>query len=82
MFKLVVILECDMCGDAFNRMAISTDRNPDAWKYLSATLEARAESACWSCYSAHHCDSCLHAMSCSAGQTADDSVSVGLDDSF
>jgi hypothetical protein len=72
MFKLVVILECDMCGDSFDRMAISTDRNPEAWKYLSASIEARAESACWSCDSAHRCDSCLNSISFSAAQSIDD----------
>lgn len=82
MFKLVVILECDMCGESFNRMAISADRNPVAWDYLLAGLEARAETACWTCHIEHYCNSCLESLSVSSIQSVDDSLSAMADDDF
>jgi hypothetical protein len=82
MFKLVVILECDICGDTFHRMATSTDRNPEAWDDLSLLLVAKAENACWSNYSAHHCPICIETLSSSATQSADKSLSQAVTDEF
>lgn len=82
MFKLVVILECDMCGDTFHRMATSTDRNPEAWDDLSLLLVAKAENACWNCYSAHHCPSCIETLSPSSEHSAGYSPSQLVDEEF
>ena len=62
MFKLIVLVECDICGELFDRIATSADRDPAAWENLPAILEARAESSSWHVYSAHYCYDCVSAM--------------------
>jgi hypothetical protein len=57
-FKLVMIIECDTCGVAFDRAGVSTDRDPEAWHYLASSLEFRAETANWNCQCGYGCPSC------------------------
>lgn len=58
MLKLTVMIECDLCHDTFDRIAVSTDRDPPAWEMLPPLVEAKAEASGWSIYNAHHCADC------------------------
>ena len=64
MLKIIVIIDCDICGDSFERIAISTDRNPQTWGHLPLSLAAEAETCGWDCYSAHHCYDCIPELDC------------------
>jgi len=50
MFKLMVMIDCDICGDSFRRVGVSTDRGPHAWQYLTGILEGDAQSHGWDLY--------------------------------
>jgi len=45
---------CDKCGESFEPVAISCDRDPGAWDYLTAGIEARAEDSGWNLSGATH----------------------------
>jgi len=65
MLKLFVIVECDTCGEAFEPVAVSCDRNPSAWRYLAAELATRAEGSGWNLYrGAYLCTDCSEDMPC------------------
>jgi hypothetical protein len=60
MLKVILMIDCNICGQPFDRIATSTDRDPMTWKSLSLDLEAMAEQRGWSFHrSAHHCDYCV-----------------------
>jgi hypothetical protein len=59
MLKIIVIIDCDICGESFERIAVTTDRNPQTWGCLPLSLEADAEHCGWDCYSAHRCYDCF-----------------------
>lgn len=59
MFKLIVMIECDTCGDPFRRVALSTDRGPNAWQYLTGVLEGDAQSHGWDLYHEARCYDCI-----------------------
>jgi hypothetical protein len=60
MLKVMVMIDCNICGQPFDHVATSSDRDPQAWKSLSCDLEYKAERSGWSFHrSAHHCDYCV-----------------------
>ena len=60
MLKLIVMIDCNMCGQPFDRISASIDRDPMAWKCLSMDLEYDAERRGWGLsYGAHYCDWCV-----------------------
>jgi hypothetical protein len=59
MLKIIVIVKCDICGELFERIAISTDRNPLMWEYLPLLLSADAEYRGWDCHSEDYCYGCI-----------------------
>ncbi len=59
MFKLFVMIDCDICGDSFRTAVLSTDRGPYAWRHLDAILKDNAQSDGWETYSEHRCDDCV-----------------------
>jgi len=60
MLKVIVMLDCNMCGQPFERVATSTDRDPLAWKSLACDVEYSAELRGWSFQrAAHHCSYCV-----------------------
>jgi hypothetical protein len=60
MLKVILMLDCNMCGQPFDRVATSTDRDPLAWKPLACDLEYSAELRGWSFHrGAHYCDYCV-----------------------
>lgn len=63
MFKLFVLIDCDLCGESFRRIALSTDRGPHAWQYLTAVLEMNAQSDGWDLYCEHRCYDCIEILS-------------------
>ena len=64
MLKLIVIVECDTCGESFEHVATSCDRDPRAWRYLASELESRAEARAWSLRGGTYlCADCIHQMS-------------------
>lgn len=61
MLKVIAIIDCDLCGLPFDKIAISTDRDPMAWRALVDNVEYHAGHRGWSSNrSAHHCDWCAH----------------------
>jgi len=64
MLKIIVIIDCDICGESFERIAISTDRNPQAWEHLPLLLAAEAEMRGWDCHSADYCYDCIPEFDC------------------
>ena len=60
MLNVILILDCNICGQPFERIATSSDRDPFAWKSLSMDLECAAMDCGWSFYySAHYCGYCM-----------------------
>lgn len=60
MLKVIVMIDCNICGQPFDRVCTSTDRHPEAWKSMSQDLEYDAERSGWSfTRAAHHCDYCV-----------------------
>jgi hypothetical protein len=60
MLKVMVMIDCNICGQPFDRVASSCDREPEVWKALAYNLEYEAGRAGWSFHrSAHHCDYCI-----------------------
>jgi len=60
MLKVIVMIDCNICGQPFDRVAASSDSQPDAWKSLACELEYEAGRAGWSFHrSAHHCHYCI-----------------------
>jgi hypothetical protein len=61
MLKVVVMIDCNICGQLFDRVCVSSDRDPMAWKAMSMDLEYRAKECGWNFNrSAHHCDWCAN----------------------
>jgi len=70
MLKVILMIDCNICGQPFGRIASSTDRDPQAWKCLALDVEYAAERSGWSMLrSAHHCGYCVTDAMLS-GQTA------------
>lgn len=63
MFKLFVLINCDICGEPFEHVALSTDRHPSGWEYVVANLEFSAERRGWDLYHRHWCYSCVEEAS-------------------
>jgi hypothetical protein len=60
MLKVILMIDCNSCGQPFNHVSASTDRDPMGWKALSQDLEYEAECSGWSfSRAAHHCDCCV-----------------------
>lgn len=73
MFKVIVMIDCNICGQPFDRIATSASRDPLEWKALACDLEYAAEGRGWSFYrSAHHCDYCVSDVAFSLRQAADE----------
>jgi hypothetical protein len=61
MLKVIVTIDCNRCGQPFKRIAISTDRDPMAWRALADDVEYHAGNSGWdSQRSAHYCEYCVH----------------------
>ena len=60
MIRILVTLDCNVCGHPFDRIGISTSVDPLEWKSLSLDLEYQAQSTGgWFFFrAAHHCDYC------------------------
>ena len=73
MFKVIVMIDCNICGQPFDSVATSVSRDPMEWKALALDLEYAAEGRGWSFYrSAHHCDDCVSDVAFSLRQAADE----------
>ena len=80
MMKVILILECDLCHEPFDRIGTSTDRNPATWGYLLDDLEAQSLNHCWSCRPNHYCPSCFNAMPSSSEQNVNDGANSQPED--
>ncbi len=59
MLKVILMLDCNECGQPFDRVATSTDCDPLAWKPLACALKYSAQRSGWSFQrGAHYCDYC------------------------
>jgi endogenous inhibitor of DNA gyrase (YacG/DUF329 family) len=73
MIKVILMIDCNICGQPFDRIATSSTRDPSSWKCLALDLEDSAESHGWSFYrSAHHCDYCVSDVLFSLRQADDE----------
>lgn len=60
MFKVIIMLDCNICGQLFERVATTTGREPLAWKALSLDLEDDAINRGWGFIrSCHYCEHCV-----------------------
>jgi hypothetical protein len=60
MLKVIVMIDCNICGQLFDHVTTSCDRDPLAWKALSQDLEYKATNHGWSMVrSSHHCPFCV-----------------------
>lgn len=63
MLKVILMLDCNICGQPFDRVATTCERDPFSWKSLSLDLEDTAVNLGWSFFrSAHYCDYCMSDM--------------------
>lgn len=69
MFKLFILITCDLCGEPFQNVALSSDRNPHSWEYLLPRLEYTAERLGWDLYHRHWCYDCVEEASTEASST-------------
>jgi hypothetical protein len=75
MFKVILMIDCNICGEPFDCIATSVDRDPLAWKSLSQDLEDTSLTRGWSFYrSAHHCSYCITDIAYCVRQNADEST--------
>jgi hypothetical protein len=66
MLKLIVMILCDSCGDSFEPVAVSCDRHPKVWQFLSDELKTTAEDTGWCFYEcASLCQECTEDLPCS-----------------
>lgn len=60
MFKTIAMLNCDICGGTFEKLAVCGDKDPFLWDAITSDLEHASESAGWYCYHREHrCDTCM-----------------------
>ena len=60
MLKVIVMLDCNICGRLYDGITSSEDRDPMNWKSLALDLEYKAEGSGWTLQrSAHYCDYCV-----------------------
>lgn len=73
MFKVIIMLDCNICGQLFEGVATSSKTDRLDWKTRSMELEYDAENCGWSFYrSAHHCDHCVTDVVFSLRQAANE----------
>jgi hypothetical protein len=78
MLKVILMIDCNICGQPFNRIASSTDRDPQAWKCLALDVEYAAERCGWSMLrSAHHCGYCVTDVMLSGQTAAEKALATG-----
>jgi hypothetical protein len=81
MLKVIVMLDCNICGKPFENIATSDTHDPLAWKALAHDLEDTAENHGWSLYrSAHHCELCMADVTVSLRQAIEESRAARVKD--
>jgi hypothetical protein len=59
-FKIIVMIDCNVCGRPFDQIATSSEPDPLWWKSLSLDLEDVSQDSGWSFFrSAHYCGDCV-----------------------
>lgn len=60
MFKVIIMLDCNICGQTFDRVATTTEKEVLVWKALSLDLEDDAINRGWGFLrSCHYCEHCV-----------------------
>lgn len=60
MLKVILMIDCNVCGQPFDRLLTSSEKDSFSWKSLSLDLEDAAMDCGWSFWrSAHYCDYCM-----------------------
>jgi hypothetical protein len=73
MLRVIIMLDCNICGQPFEGVVTTSEPEPLSWKGLSQDLEDDAERSGWSFYrSAHHCSSCITDVAFSLRQAVDE----------
>jgi hypothetical protein len=76
MLKIIVIIDCDICLESFERIAVSTDRNSLIWEHLPLSLAADAEKSGWDCHAEDYCYSCIQESVDSHQPSADEGTEI------
>ncbi len=60
MLKVIILIDCNACGQPFDHVVTSSEKDPLSWKSLSLDLEDTAMGCGWSFWrAAHYCDYCM-----------------------
>jgi len=60
MLKVIIMIDCNICGQPFDRVATTKEREPLVWKALSLDLEDEAMNRGWGFLrSCHYCEHCV-----------------------
>lgn len=60
MIKVIMMLDCNICGQPFEEIVASTQLDPLSWKSLSLDLEYTAQSSGWFFFrNSHFCNYCI-----------------------
>lgn len=77
MFKVFMMIDCNICGQPFDHIVVSTEVDSMGLKALSGDLEDEAEECGWSFYrSAHHCSHCIADVTFSLRQARDEAAAA------
>jgi hypothetical protein len=73
MLKVIIMLDCNICGQPFEGVVTTSNQDSLSLKALSQDLEDDAEHSGWSFYrSAHHCSYCITDVAFSLRQAVDE----------
>jgi hypothetical protein len=65
MIKVIMMLDCNICGQPFEEIVTSSQVDPLSWKSLSLDLEYTAESSGWFFFrNSHFCSYCVYDVAC------------------
>ncbi len=60
MLKTIAMINCNICGHTFERLAVCADKDLMIWRKVTSDLEHAAEDAGWYFYhEQHRCAHCL-----------------------
>jgi hypothetical protein len=60
MLKTIAMINCDICGGTFEKLAVSSANDPMVWDAVTSDLEQAAENSGWFYYrQEHRCTACL-----------------------
>ena len=80
MLKVILMIDCNVCGQPFDRVVTSSGDDPLSWKSLSLDLEDTAMKCGWSFWRvAHYCAYCMSDVGLSLLQELESNPSLILE---